>query len=305
MDAIKILGSLLSNNGMGSSVGSDVLGSLLGGGGKSNAATGILGTLLGGSQRQSGGGLGALGGLLGAAASNGTGKDALSVLGGLLGGGGGSGSGSLGGLADLLGGSGQRQAQQSGGGGIAGMLSGLLGGGKKQQQSSGGAGDLLGSLLGGGGGAALAGLLGSSAQSGNASDMLGALLGGGNNMQAPPEEAHSEAEILVCAMCNAAKSDGQIDEKERDTILGRLNDLGEEEVEFLKKELSSPLDLEHFVRDVPADMTQQVYAFSLMAIKLDTQKEAKYFGELAQALNIDADTANEIHKQLGQPEIFA
>ncbi|MEM7518347.1 MAG: DUF533 domain-containing protein [Planctomycetota bacterium] len=306
MDAIKILGSLLSNNAMGSPAGGNILDSLLGG---SNGSQGgdILGTLLGGQKRGGGGGgLGALGAILAAAAASrrgGGGGSGIDILGSLLGGSQGGG----GVLGSLLGGGYSQQTPQRGGG-LGGLLGSLLGGGQRSGAApQSGAGALLGSLLGGqsgGSGNPLGGLLGVASQSQNGSDLLGALLGGGTP-KAPPKEAQEEAEILIAAMCNAAKSDGTIDEGEKEAILGRLGELDEEEIAYLKKHLAGPVDIDQFVFGVPDDMDEQVYAFSLMAIRLDTQKEAQYFGQLANGLGLDGDTCNRIHAQLGQPEIFA
>lgn len=232
----------------------------------------------------------------------------MDVLGSLLGSGGGGSSV----LESLLGGGAPRQ--QSRGGGLGGLLGGLLGGSQKAAppRGGGGAGDLLGSLLGsamsgGGGSNPLGGLLGAAAQGGggtNGTELLGMLLGAGQQA-APPQEAQDEAEILIAAMCNAAKSDGTIDEGEKEAILGRLGDLDADEISYLKEHLSGPVDLDSFTRGVPDDMDEQVYAFSLMAIKLDTQKEAEYFAKLANGLGLDGDTCNRIHAQLGQPEIFS
>lgn len=315
MDAIKILGTLLSNNAMGSPAGGNILDSLLGGGAGSSGAGDILGTLLGGQKRGGGsGGLGALGAILAAAAAakggsgggSGGGNTGMDILGSLLGSGGGGSSV----LGSLLGGGAPQQ--QKSGGALAGMLGSLLGGGRKAAAPAGGsgAGALLGSLLGaatsGGGGNPLGGLLGAAAQGGgaNGSELLGMLLGGGEQA-APPKEAQEEAEILIEAMCNAAKADGTIDEAEEKAILGRLGDLDEDEIAFLKKHLSGTADIEAFTAKVPDDMDEQVYAFSLMAIKLDTQAEAEYFGKLANGLGLQGEACNQIHRQLGQPEIFA
>lgn len=309
MDAIKILGTLLSNNAMGSPSGGNILGSLLGGGSSSSGAGDILGTLLGGQKRGGGsGGLGALGAILAAAAAakgGGSGGGGMDILGSLLGSGGGGSSV----LGSLLGGG--APAPKSSGG-LGGMLGSLLGGGQKSAAPTGGGGaaDLLGSLLGaatsGGGSNPLGGLLGAAAQGGGASgsDLLGMLMGGGEQAS-PPQEAQDEAELLIAAMCNAAKADGTIDEAEKEAILGRLGDLDEQEIAYLKEHLSGPVDLDAFTSKVPDDMDEQVYAFSLMAIKLDTQQEAEYFGKLANGLGLDGDACNQIHKQLGQPEIFA
>ncbi len=52
-------------------------------------------------------------------------------------------------------------------------------------------------------------------------------------------------------------------------------------------------------------MENQVYAMSLMAIDLDSQAEAKYLHELAQCMDIQPQTANQIHQQLGAPVLYS
>lgn len=270
MDTVKILGSLLSNNALGSQSGQNILESLLGssGGGNQNNAANILSSLLGGGKRTGkNAGLGVLGALIGVAAQN----------------------------------------QKKGGSGMD-MLGELLGG--QSSGGSGGLGDLMGGLLGGGSskssGGLLGGLLGAAGDKGGAGDLLGGLLGSKPGpVEAPPQEAHDEAEILIEAMCNAAKVDGRVDDSEKQNILAKLGDLEPDEIDFIKAQLSSPLDLNAFLSEVPEDMAQQVYAFSLMAVKLDSQAEAEYFAKLAGGLGIDGDEANQIHEQMGEPEIFA
>lgn len=56
--------------------------------------------------------------------------------------------------------------------------------------------------------------------------------------------------------------------------------------------------------EVPAEMAQQAYAFSLLGMKLDTQQEAQYLGAVAQGLHLDAATCNAIHDKLDAPHIF-
>ncbi len=300
MDAIKILGSLLASGALtkGDS-GGNILGSLVGAalGGSSSTQTqggGMLGDLLGSvlggnnaSQSSSGGGLG-------------------SLLGSVLGGG---------------------SSQQSGGGGLGDLLGSVLGGSSRNtsQSSGGGLGDLLGSVLGGGGnsGAAQGGALEDLIQSSG----LGGLLGGAlvkhaqtidpdaptpmpdDNSMLPadldPQQANEQAMVLIRAMLNAAKADGEFDEAEQEAILSKLGDATEEEIEFIRNELSKPLDIDRFANEVPRGMERQIYTLSLSAIDLDKQSEADYLGQLAQALRIDPQEANAIHEQLGAPTIFA
>ena len=204
------------------------------------------------------------------------------LLGGLLGGGGGAtgGGGGLGSvLGSVLGGGG------GGGGGIGGMLGGMLGGGgdapaQQEQAGGGGIGGLLGSVLG----------------------------GGGSAPEIPQEQqaaANDQATVLIRAMVNAAKSDGRIDQTEQDNIVSKLgDDVSQDEIAFLKEEFAAPLDVAGFARQVPNGLEQQVYFLSLTSIDLDTEKEAQYLGQLAQAMNLNPEVCNQIHDQVKAPRIF-
>ena len=210
-----------------------------------------------------------LGSLLG---NNATGGNMLgSVLKGVMGGGGQpqGGGGPLGMISGLLGGGG---GQSSGGGGPLGMLSGILGGGKSS---------------GGGGGGPLG--------------MLSGLFGGGEKeAPAPPAEAQDQATLLIRAMINSAKADGQIDQAEQDNIIGRLGgDLDQAEEAFLRNEFAQPLDVNSFARSVPAEMATNIYAFSVMTVKVDTREAVAYLQQLAQGLNLDNATLSAVHKELG------
>jgi uncharacterized membrane protein YebE (DUF533 family) len=221
--------------------------------------------------------------------------DAIRLLGTLLGNGGLS-SG-LGGklLGSVLGGGGQQS-----GGGLGGLLGSVLGGGQ-QQQSSGG---LLGSVLGGGSAPAAQ----QPAGQGVLGDLLGSVLGGGAAPQVEPAAhaaANQQAEIIIRAMINAAKSDGRIDDAEKKKIVEGLGaEVSQDEVAFVQNEFNQPLDAAAFAASVPREMAGQVYALSLTSIELDSQKEAEYLGQLAQGLGIAPAMANQIHDQMGAPKIF-
>lgn len=197
------------------------------------------------------------------------------VLGSLLGGGGGSSSGGgLGALAGMLGGGGG-SSSAGGLGALASMLGGAGGGGGNAASSGGG----LGALLGG-------------------------LAGGGAPARRPEPKEENDAVLLIKAMCNAAKADGKIDQSEVKNIVGRLGEVDQAEARFLEEELQAPLDIRAFVASVPDDMVEQVYAFSVMGMKLDTQQEAKYLGAVAEGLRLNPQVANQIHAKLGAPQIF-
>ena len=52
-------------------------------------------------------------------------------------------------------------------------------------------------------------------------------------------------------------------------------------------------------------MEQQVYAVSLMAIDLDSDAEAQYLNQLAQGIGMKPEVCNEIHQQLGAPQLYS
>ena len=228
--------------------------------------------------------------------------DAIKLLSGLLGNK--SLSSGLGGklLGGLLGGGGG----STGGGGLGSVLGSVLGGGGGQS-AGGGIGGMLGGLLGGGGAAPAAQ---QQTGGGGISDLLGMVMGGGGKAPEVPQEqkaaANDQATVLIRAMVNAAKSDGRIDQTEQDNIVSKLgDDVSEAEVNFLREEFAAPLDVAGFAQQVPNGLEQQVYFLSLTSIELDTQNEAKYLGQLAQAMKLDPEVCNQIHDQVQAPRIFA
>jgi len=101
-------------------------------------------------------------------------------------------------------------------------------------------------------------------------------------------------------MINAAKSDGRIDDAEKQKIVEGLGaDVSQDELAFVQKEFEAPLDVQGFAQSVPKEMAGQVYLLSL------TEKEAQYLGQLAQGLGIDPQVCNQIHEQVGAPKLFA
>lgn len=203
-------------------------------------------------------------------------------------------------LGSVLGGGGP----QSSGGGLGGLLGSILGGGGGQQASGGGLGGLLGSVLGGNQSAPAQQPAGQGVLGG----LLNSVLGGGAAPAVPPAEhaaANQQAEIIIRAMINAAKSDGRIDDNEKRKIVEGLGaEVSQEEVEFVQNEFQKPLDAAAFAATVPRDMAGQVYALSLTSIELDSQNEAQYLGQLAQGLGLSPQICNQIHEQMGAPKIF-
>ena len=230
--------------------------------------------------------------------------------------GGGGGLGGLGGaLSGALGGS---------SGGLGGLLGSALGGGS----SAGAGGGLggLGSLLGGGGGAAAGGMAGGlgglleSISGGNsvpesagaaapASGSLGHLLNDsllGNKVPEPEPAQEDQARLLIRAMVNAAKSDGNIDKAEQEKIVAHLGDeVTEEERQFVLSEMQSPLDAQGFINEIPQGAGPQVYMMSLLGIDLDSREEAQYLDSLRKGVGMSEEQANAIHQKLGVPSLYS
>ena len=211
------------------------------------------------------------------------------------------------GVGKMMGGGQAAGSSQAAGGGLGGLLGGLLSGGAGSAAGGGLAG-MLGSVLSGsGGGGGLGGLLGSLAGGGAAAGGLGGLLNSalaGNAPEQVSDNDNAQAELLLRAMINAAKCDGDIDESEQQKLLEHLGDVSEEEASFVRHEMAQPLDVEAFIRSVPQDMGPQVYLMSLLAIDLDAQAEARYLDALAQGFGIDHATANAIHEKVGVPTLY-
>ncbi|HSA79599.1 MAG TPA: tellurite resistance TerB family protein [Geminicoccaceae bacterium] len=228
-------------------------------------------------------------------------------------------------LAELFG-----QSGSGGGlGGLAGMAGSLFSDASRSVKRGdplavGGLGALAGAVLGGGRGAmrgavgggilALLGGLAMTAlknQTGTASgpDQLAkeAPLGL-REPQDPGEEAELErtAQLVLRAMINAAKADGQIDAGEMQRIVGKLEEDGadDEARAFVLKEMQKPEDLDGLLRDVRSrEVAVEVYAASLLAIEVDTPAERDYLRRLAERSNLDASTVQRVHEVLGVPAL--
>jgi uncharacterized membrane protein YebE (DUF533 family) len=245
------------------------------------------------------------------------------------------GSGGL--LGQLLGGGGGAGVSGTGGGGIGdllGRLSGALGSGGQPGQgvnplAMGGMGALAGAVLGrgrssvgnavGGGALALLGTLAwqalqkanqQKAAQGQApqptTQAAPAVPLGLRPPESPAEETAlaDQATILLRAMINAAKADGQIDGGEMQRIIGRLEEAGadNEARDFVLQELKKPLDLEGLVSRVSdPTLAAEVYAASLLAIEVDTPAERDYLQRLAAGLRLDPAAVQHLHQTLGAP----
>ncbi len=216
------------------------------------------------------------------------------MLGSILGGRDGSArqGGGLGGLLEQLGG-----GQSRGGGGLNDLLGGLAGAAQKSG-SAGGLGGLLGGLLGAG--------AAQSRPQGGFGDLLNQAIARQDEPESPPsQDQEAAAALMLRAMIQAMKSDGEIDRAEQARLMDRLGDVSAEERAFVQEEMQRRIDVRELASEVPRGLEPQVYAMALMGIDLDNRNEAQYLHQLASAMGISPDAANHIHDELGAQRIYS
>ena len=222
----------------------------------------------------------------------GTGLD--EVLSGLFGGG--QGIGKIGStLSDVL-----QEASQAVGG--------------KDNLALGALGALMGSVLGGGtssvkgaiGGGALAvlGALAYNALKGTPQETQEVPLG----LKAPAtaaekEQLEGQAGLVIKAMVNAAKADGQIGQDEVQRILGKLGDAGLDQKtrDFVQSEMNKPMNTEELVAAAKGNpqLAAQLYAASLLGIEVDTPGERAYLEDFAKRIGLVPQAVTNLEKTMG------
>ena len=172
-----------------------------------------------------------------------------------------------------------------GGDALQGMLGQLTGGGAAAS-GAGAAG--LGGLM-----AALGGAQATGQE--QAASMMDALTG----TTVATDTQENNAKLMIRAMIQAAKADGEIDEDEKAKILEHMGEMGPEELEFVKAELAGPIDIEGLASATSDQMKAQVYAVSLMAVKVDHASEARYLNGLADAMGLSPEIRDQVHRSMG------
>lgn len=106
-------------------------------------------------------------------------------------------------------------------------------------------------------------------------------------LPAPQLELHSQA--MLKAMIAAAKSDGHMDDRERELVQSELNRLGADDAarRWVEAELRRPID----PADVAAaattpEMAAEIYLASVLVVDETTTMERAYLDELARRLNL-------------------
>lgn len=269
-----------------------------------------------------------LGAVMQAGMSPSAGNRMGSILGQVMGGGTGGlppdaqGGGSGGGLVDVLskvagtmlgGGQGSGAPAPGSTGGfpidiLKQVAGAVLGGGPAQGNAAAGAGSLavLGGLAAQAMEIAKKAMGGGIAQAADAPRMddLTAVIAGMRAPQSPQEQQQlaDMAMLTLKAMISAAKADGQVDEREKSRLLGKLQEggIGAEEQRFVSEEMQRPIDLDGLVRSVPnAQAGAQIYTASLLAIEVDTDPERRYMADLAAKLGLSPTAVAYLHQAVG------
>ena len=208
-------------------------------------------------------------------------------------------------IQDLLGslmGAGQAVKQKVGGdnlaaGGIGALLGALMGGSKSTTMNS----------LGGG----MMGLLGMMAYKA----LSGSMSGNAQNNTQPathnyareytqpsPKQQESDAEIIITAMIDAAKSDGQVDPAELSRIMETMKSsgIGQEGVNYVIQKLQGPMETAKIIAAVNGrpELAAQVYSASLMSIDVDTDAERRYLDKLANAMGLSPAVIRNIEQMM-------
>ena len=214
------------------------------------------------------------------------------------------------------------------GGGIQDLLGSLMGAGQTVKNrvggdnlAAGGVGALLGALMGGsksttantlGGG--LMGLLGMMAykaltnSQSSSSPVSGAVPSAPRQQKVPeysyvpetPQQQNIDAEIIVTAMIDAAKADGQVDPSELSRIMETMKSsgIGQEGMNYVIQKLQGPMETAKIVSAVNGrpELAAQVYSASLMAIEVDTEAERNYLDRLAKAMGLSPSVVRNIEQ---------
>jgi uncharacterized membrane protein YebE (DUF533 family) len=116
------------------------------------------------------------------------------------------------------------------------------------------------------------------------------------------QELEQTATLVLKGMINAAKSDGQMGNKEIQKIIGRIKEDNDDDnlQQLILDEMQKPLDLDGLVNEIPNEaVAAQVYAASLFAIEVDTPAEREYLEQFVQRTGLDTGVAQHLQKAVG------
>jgi len=121
--------------------------------------------------------------------------------------------------------------------------------------------------------------------------------------EAERKELERHAELILKAMINAAKADGQIDKEELRRIVGKLQEVGvdAETQQYVMAEMKKPMETQQLVAAAQGrpELAAEMYGASLLAIEVDTPAEKKYMEQLAAGLRLSPEVAQRIQEMVG------
>ncbi|MBQ6920196.1 MAG: tellurite resistance TerB family protein [Synergistaceae bacterium] len=207
---------------------------------------------------------------------------------------------------------------------IQDLLGSLMGAGQSVKSrvggdnlAAGGVGALLGALMGGSSsttantlGGGMMGLLGMMAYKALKNSMAGSAAPAASAAapqsyvqeyrQPTRQQQNSDAEIILTAMIDAAKADGQVDPDELGRIMNTMKSsgIGQEGMNYVISKLQGPMETAKIVSAVKGrpDLAAQVYSASLMAIDVDTEAERRYLDKLAKSMGLSQSVVQNIEQ---------
>ena len=130
-------------------------------------------------------------------------------------------------------------------------------------------------------------------------EQTGAMIDAMTGSTIATDTMEDNAKLMIRAMIQAAKSDGEIDADERAKIMEHMGEVGAEERAFIEAELAAPADAMALAQDTSQQMAAQVYASALMTVKVDNVSEVEYLNTLASALKLSDDARARVHQAMG------
>ena len=137
-----------------------------------------------------------------------------------------------------------------------------------------------------------AGMAGGAEQSGAMIDAMTGTTVASDSMEA-------NAKLMIRAMIQAAKADGEIDADERAKIMEHLGEASADERAFIEAELAAPVDPMALAKDTGEQMGAQIYAAALMTMRVDKVSEVEYLNQLANGLGLSSETRERVHAAMG------
>ena len=121
--------------------------------------------------------------------------------------------------------------------------------------------------------------------------------------QVEKQQLENQAQLMLRAMINAAKADGQIDQGEVQRIIGKLEEDGADKpaLNFVMAEMTKPMETEAIVAAAQGNpqLGAELYAASLLAIKVDTPAEQAYMQNLSAGLGLPTQAVSNLEKTMG------